>query len=175
MVSSLYNFFMRNHMGVISNKKQETTRIVVTNRFNILPALPGWHHRWGQSLVEFALILPILLLLVMGTFDLGRLFYIKIALESSAREGAYYLSYHPTDVINCSAGVCQPGPSTTQAIQAEADNLGVQVNLSGISITGCCTVGSPVTLTITQPVNLYILKFFSGPVTLSSRVRMMVQ
>ena len=46
----------------------------------------------GQSLVEFALIIPILLLLVMGALELGRLFYIKVTLHNAAREGAYYLS-----------------------------------------------------------------------------------
>ncbi len=58
-------------------------------------------NRTGQSVVEFALILPILLLIIMGALDLGRAFYMKIAVINSAREGAYYLSYNPMDKTNC--------------------------------------------------------------------------
>jgi hypothetical protein len=42
----------------------------------------------GQSLVEFALILPVFLLLFGTTLDLGRLFYATITLEQAAREAA---------------------------------------------------------------------------------------
>ncbi|MBP8856868.1 MAG: pilus assembly protein, partial [Anaerolineaceae bacterium] len=37
----------------------------------------------GQSIVEFALILPIVLLLIMGVLDLGRAFFMKIALVNA--------------------------------------------------------------------------------------------
>jgi Flp pilus assembly protein TadG len=42
----------------------------------------------GQALVEFALVLPIFLLLVFGLFDLGRVVYVNNALSEAAREGA---------------------------------------------------------------------------------------
>lgn len=42
----------------------------------------------GQSAVEFALILPILVLLLMGVFDFGRAFYYYSVVANSAREGA---------------------------------------------------------------------------------------
>jgi hypothetical protein len=44
----------------------------------------------GQSLTEFALILPILLLLIMGIFDLGRAIYYFSAINHAAHEGARY-------------------------------------------------------------------------------------
>ena len=40
----------------------------------------------GQALVEFIIILPIFLILMMGLFDLGRLFYLKIKLEDQISE-----------------------------------------------------------------------------------------
>ena len=40
----------------------------------------------GQSAVEFALVLPILLLLLMGMFDFGRAFYYYNAVANAARE-----------------------------------------------------------------------------------------
>ena len=44
-------------------------------------------HR-GQSLVEFALILPTMLLMLVGLIDFGFLFYTNMTLEYASREGA---------------------------------------------------------------------------------------
>lgn len=41
----------------------------------------------GQALVEFALVLPILLILVLGLFDLGRAVYAYNAVANAARNG----------------------------------------------------------------------------------------
>lgn len=42
----------------------------------------------GQSEVEFALVLPILLLIVCGILDFGWLFYNQLSVENACREGA---------------------------------------------------------------------------------------
>lgn len=42
----------------------------------------------GQSLVEFALVLPILMLILLGIIEFGWLFNAKITMTSAAREGA---------------------------------------------------------------------------------------
>jgi Flp pilus assembly protein TadG len=42
----------------------------------------------GQGLVEFALVLPVFLLAVVGVLDVGRLVYVNSALSQAAREGA---------------------------------------------------------------------------------------
>lgn len=42
----------------------------------------------GQTLVEFALIIPIFILLLMGVLDLGRAVYAYHTLNNAAREGA---------------------------------------------------------------------------------------
>lgn len=44
--------------------------------------------RSGQSLVEFALILPILALMLWAIFDLGRVIYYYSQVYNAAREGA---------------------------------------------------------------------------------------
>ena len=49
----------------------------------------------GQSLVEFALSLTVLILIVSGLLDLGRLYYIYVALEDGVGEAALYLSINP--------------------------------------------------------------------------------
>lgn len=44
----------------------------------------------GQAAVEFALVLPVLLLLVMGIFEFGRIFFSYLVISEMAREGARY-------------------------------------------------------------------------------------
>ncbi len=44
----------------------------------------------GQDLVEFALVLPILLLIMFGVLDLGRLFHAAITITNAARVGARF-------------------------------------------------------------------------------------
>jgi PKD repeat protein len=46
----------------------------------------------GQSLAEFALILPVLLLLLLTAIDLGRLMYSQITITNAAKEGALVAS-----------------------------------------------------------------------------------
>ena len=49
----------------------------------------------GQAIVELTLGMGVLLLIMMGLLDLGRAYYIYIALEDSAGEAAVYLSIDP--------------------------------------------------------------------------------
>ena len=49
----------------------------------------------GQSLVEIALALPLLLLILSGMIDLGRLYFTYVALEDVVGEAALYLSINP--------------------------------------------------------------------------------
>jgi hypothetical protein len=44
----------------------------------------------GQGVVEFALVLPVLLMLVFGLIEFGRLLFIYITINSAAREAARY-------------------------------------------------------------------------------------
>lgn len=44
----------------------------------------------GQALAELALVLPLLVLLMVGTVDLGRLFYAFQSVENAAATGALY-------------------------------------------------------------------------------------
>ncbi len=77
----------------------------------------------GQGLVEFALALPVLMLILMGAVDLGRAFSIRIAVTNASREGARFGISHPTDV----SGI------KNHAIQ-EASGSGVSIAASDISI-----------------------------------------
>lgn len=64
----------------------------------ILPLIRGLRRagRSGQSMVEFALTLPLLLLVLCGIVDFGWLFSNKLMLDYCAREGARYGSINAT-------------------------------------------------------------------------------
>ena len=63
----------------------------------------------GQSLVEFALMMPFLLVILLGVADLGRAFYYTSAIANAARAGAAYAAAN--------------GPSTSAAsVAAKACN-----------------------------------------------------
>jgi Flp pilus assembly protein TadG len=55
----------------------------------------------GQTLVEFGLIIPIVLLIMLGLFDLGRVVFINNSLSDGARNGARHASIRPRDADYC--------------------------------------------------------------------------
>lgn len=55
----------------------------------------GPERQSGQSLVEFALGLLVLVLVVMGIIDFSRMVFARNALANAAREAARYVSLHP--------------------------------------------------------------------------------
>jgi len=126
----------------------------------------------AQALVEFALLLPILLVLILGAMDLGRVFYVKTVLTNAAREGANYLSRNHGDYANA-----------WNAISTEGNSSGVTIAYDEVDWAGtdCCAVGSPVTITIDKDVDLIFDGFLTtmgiidGPITISSSVTMVVQ
>lgn len=46
------------------------------------------HNKRGQALVELALALPLIIMLVMGTIEFGRLFHSYLLITNASREGA---------------------------------------------------------------------------------------
>lgn len=131
-----------------------------------------WKGHKGQSLVEFALILPILLILVLGAMDIGRLFFTKMVITNAAREGANHLAYHSGDIDGMYGVIAQEANSST----VEYDDLYIITD----PVDGCCDTGQPITVTISTTVDLIyedilaLLGMISGPIELSSSVEMMV-
>jgi len=65
----------------------------------------------GQALVEFALVLPILVLLLLGIYDFARAIRVYNAIINMSREGANLASrtpLAPQDVMNAVAITAQP-------------------------------------------------------------------
>jgi hypothetical protein len=69
----------------------------------------------GQSLVEFALLLPLMLLIITGLFDVARAVWEENTLAYAAREGTRYAIVHgsagvpPADPTDPTNATCSPG------------------------------------------------------------------
>lgn len=66
----------------------------------------------GQSLVELALILPILTLLMVGAVDLARVFYVKVTVANSSRVAAEYAARYTVKLAMYAQ--CPPGGTAAQ-------------------------------------------------------------
>lgn len=88
----------------------------------------------GQALVEFAIILPLLLLLTVGVLDAARIFTAWIALTNGVREGALYATTGNNATHWCADGgaiACPFGvdPTYTQAkcdVTAASGPIGIK-------------------------------------------------
>ncbi|MDR9450988.1 MAG: TadE/TadG family type IV pilus assembly protein, partial [Acidimicrobiia bacterium] len=54
------------------------------------------HKERGASLVEFALVLPLIMMIVLGLVSAGVAYNLKITLTHAAREAARYAAILPT-------------------------------------------------------------------------------
>jgi len=89
----------------------------------------------GQSLVETALILPVLLLLLMGVWDFGRAIYAYISISNAARDGARVAI---VDQRNGMSGQ----PLAAEAAADQATSLGLSPN-TDVDVAFLLPDGSP--------------------------------
>jgi hypothetical protein len=69
------------------------------------------HDARGQALAEFALVIPIFLVIFLAIFDLGRVVWANNALSNAAREAARFAIVHGgSKTTACPVG--PPGPDT---------------------------------------------------------------
>ena len=54
----------------------------------------------GATDVEFALVLPLLLILIVGLIDFGRMGFVEVSITSASREGARLSSFYPSGPAN---------------------------------------------------------------------------
>lgn len=86
----------------------------------------------GQSIVEFALILPVLLLLLMGLFDFGRFILAYNTVSDAARDGA-----RVAIVNQKSADICQIAAERAVAI-ALPTTCAPNATAVGVYVTSSC-------------------------------------
>ncbi len=87
----------------------------------------------GQSLVEFALVLPLLLLMFFGIFEFGRFYYTKITLQHAVREATRFAVTGNTLIDPETGEPVDRAGSIVRVILYNTRNLDVSVD--GISIS----------------------------------------
>ncbi|GAA5102533.1 TadE/TadG family type IV pilus assembly protein [Haloechinothrix salitolerans] len=115
----------------------------------------------GAAAVEFAIVLPVLLLLVFGIIDFGRALNAQVTLTQAAREGARLEALDQDDVVN--------------RTQAAATGLSP---VPGVSISSSCPDNDDAVVTVTYtfefatPVGAIGAMFggnsYGDPITLTS-------
>jgi Flp pilus assembly protein TadG len=110
----------------------------------------------GSAAVEFALVVPLLITLVLGIVEFGRAYNVQGSLSAAAREGVRVMavSNSPTAARAATKNAAVLNPAITDA----------QVTISPAS----CTPASNVTLTITYPL-AWVTGFFPGSLTLKGK------
>ena len=100
-----------------------------TNRRSLWERIRSRRRNRGQSLVEFALVLPLMLFLLAMAIDFGRLFYTYVAVENAAKEGAIYGAQNPICATDANAVLCPDPQNVEWRVLNEAANLpGLQVS-----------------------------------------------
>lgn len=76
----------------------------------------------GQSMLEFALTLPVLLIVLAGLLDLGRLYFAYVAVTDAAGEGASYAAIHPDNTAEI---VARAQDATGGLVEIDSDMVNV--------------------------------------------------
>ena len=93
----------------------------------------------GQSLVEFALMLPLILLIITGVFDVARAVWQENTLDYAAREGTRYAIVHGSGYCSPStcpdpdpAGIARPSNTSgiDDAVRRAAVGIGTTINVT---------------------------------------------
>jgi Flp pilus assembly protein TadG len=119
------------------------------------------HRDRGAAAVEFALLLPVLMLVLCGIVDFGRAYNAQVALTQSAREGARLAALGRPDVV-----------SRTQAAAVPLTGVGVSVASCPSGSTGDAVVQTSYSFSFVTPVGALAGFFgspFSGPLAMTGR------
>ena len=94
----------------------------------------------GVAAVEFALVLPMLILLLIGCCDAGFMFYRQIQVDAAALAGATYAARFGWATNTTSAS--QQSQANIQAAAQDASALGSQVAVTATLTTGCLSTST---------------------------------
>jgi Flp pilus assembly protein TadG len=108
----------------------------------------------GQAMVEFALVAPLLLMLVIGVFEFGRAWNDYQVITEAARAGA-------RAAVVADAGVTQD--SVVATIRNALSRAGLNPSGANISLTGWrAGTGTAASVTIQYPYRFVFLRPFMG-------------
>lgn len=125
----------------------------------------------GAELYEFAMALPLLLVLVVGIIDFARAYNTKHVTSNAAREAARLISSTPLNDSDCPTAwtINSPGSGTPCAVQATAKTVANYLTAAGLNqgaclITATATFAPVLTWTYTcNNVTLVIYKAYDTP------------
>jgi Flp pilus assembly protein TadG len=111
----------------------------------------------GNSLVEVALLLPILTMLLVGTVDLGRMAYMSIEVSNASRAGVQYGQQNSTTWADVAGMETAATNDATDLVGANNGDLTAVATYwcqcsDGSSVTPNCFPGTP-SCAITHRVN----------------------
>ncbi|MGF9650241.1 TadE family protein [Pseudarthrobacter oxydans] len=110
----------------------------------------------GAAAVEFALLLPLLLMLVLGTIEFGRAYNAQITLTNAARDGVRVMA------------IANDPTSAKTAAKNAAASVSTTIPTSDITLsTNSCSTGNQVTLTIKY--NLSTITGIAGPFPMTGK------
>ena len=99
----------------------------------------------GQTLVEFALVLPLMLILMFGIVDFGRAFYTWLTVTNAAREGARVAAtQQPSSAINTRISDAMGPLGTTQLTTTLGNVLGPRGQAVTADLTYAFTFVTPI-------------------------------
>jgi PKD repeat protein len=147
--------FARRHQAARGRAPDRAGQWRLSQLTPALRVLPR-HRTRGQALVEFALLLPVFLLLLVVAVDFGRLFFTYIQINNAAREGANYAIHDPTNTVaikNQAIGEknaqAQVGENAINLATSCANEFGVAISCA--LAEGGTGSGSTITVTVNEP------------------------
>ena len=105
----------------------------------------------GQALVEFALALPIFLLLMMAVFDLGRAIYMYNGVAEAARELARVTSVYAGTPLGNAPETAAVLATQKALVPSLGDPTFECVDIDGSSFSETCVAGMQVKVVIIAP------------------------
>lgn len=102
----------------------------------------------GAVAVEFGLVLPIFLGLVLGIAEFGRAFNIQVSLSEAGREAARYAAIHCAETGYSASNAQAAGVAAAPSVALNAANIGITYSGDGT----CSAVNNAVvTVSYTTP------------------------
>ena len=100
----------------------------------------------GAAAVEFAILLPVLLLVLIGIMEFGRAYNVQITASNAAREGARYAAVHYADTSGFTLG------KAITVVRNAAPTLPVSTAINVTYSAGSsCGEGKTVKVTVLPP------------------------
>lgn len=109
-------------------------------------------HEDGQAMVEFALILPVFLLILCGIIDFGWLFYNQLSLNNACREGARYAVVHTAENADTQAIINHIENTTTTVFANDGIDISVKYSSPSDPTAGDVTVDLKADISFFTPV-----------------------